>query len=176
MNNNRQFSLIQFTAFAFLWGVAALGVLSMKDIRGSWDYAVCGVWGCTPPLAAVAACQAIWGLVLFPIAWWVNRSYSPRVQRLTALTSLGVSQGALLVIVVYEYFHWFLFVAEENRIYFGRRLALSTLTQVDFPVVMLFLASLMLLAFSWKSSKRSEQEKLTEPQGDDHAAEPSPEH
>ena len=164
------------SAFAFLWGVAAYSVLSFKDVRSSWDYAVCGVWGCSPPLAAVAACQAIWGLVLFPLAWWVSRKFSLRVQRLTALTALAVSLVAVLVIVVYEYFHWFLFVAEKNRIYFGRRLALATLTQVDFPVVMLFLASLMLLAFSWMSSRRSEQEKFTDTQGDRDAAEPSPEH
>lgn len=144
IQDSRKFSVLRFAIYAGIWFCAVIMVLSFREIQGEWDHAVCGVWGCSPPLAAVAACQGVWGLILFPISHWVSHRYSERVTRITALTVLGIAIIAFVIIVVYEIFHWYLFVAPANRKYFGHRIALATLTQVDFPVVMLLLLGMYL--------------------------------
>jgi len=144
IQDSRKFSVQRFATFAGIWFCAVTMVLSLREIQGDWDHAVCGVWGCSPPLAAVFACQGVWGLILFPILHWVSDRYSARVTRITSLTVLGVAIIAFAIIVIYEIFHWFRFVTPVNRKYFGHRIALATLTQVDFPVVMLLLSGLYL--------------------------------
>jgi|SaaInlStandDraft_1057018.scaffolds.fasta_scaffold118423_2 hypothetical protein len=140
----RKFSVLQFAIYAGIWFCAVTTVLSIRDIHGEWDHAVCGVWGCSPPIASVIACQGVWGLILFPVSHWLSNRYSARVTRITALTVLGTAIIAFAIIVIYEIFHWFLFVAPASRKYFGHRIALATFTQVDFPVVMLLLSGLYL--------------------------------
>lgn len=122
--------------------------LSIRDVHGDWDHAVCGVWGCSPPLAAVAACQAVWMLILFPAAFWVSKFYTKRVQDITAKTVIAIACVAFAVLVVYEFFHWFLSVAPADRIYFGHRITLATFAQVDIPIVVLLLSGLYL---RWRS-------------------------
>ncbi|QDT34676.1 hypothetical protein [Thalassoglobus polymorphus] len=166
MPQTRYHSLIYITLLAIAWGGAVLFVLSFKDIQGDWDHAACGVWGCSPPLAAVGVCQAIWGLILFPVILWVNRVYPQRIARITANTFVGVGLLASLVIVIYEIFHWLLFVQPEHRIYFGHRIALATLTQVEFPVVMLLISGLVLrVASAIKSSPTPPAGHLKHPAG-----------
>ncbi len=157
MPQTRYRTLLRFALLATVWTCAVLLVLSVRNIQGEWDHAVCGVWGCSPPLAAVASCQGVWAMVLWPILIWFDSSFSRRVVRITANTVLAVSLTALFAIVVYEYFHWYRFVGPASRKYFGQRLALSTFTQVDFPVVLLFLSGLLL---RWWSLEATTSRKL----------------
>lgn len=158
MPQTRYRTLLRFTFLSAVWTCAVLLVLSVRDVQGEWDHAVCGVWGCSPPLAAVASCQGVWGLVLLPILIWVNRSFSKRVVRISANTLLAVSLTAFLAIVVYEYFHWFSFVSPTSRNYFGHRLALATFSQVDFPIVLLSLSGFWLRYCSLPKTGSSEAE------------------
>ncbi len=148
MPTTRYRSLVRFTLLAIAWGGAVFFVLGFKDVRGDWDHAACGVWGCSPPLAAVAVCQTIWGLVFFPAIYWVKQTFSQRVSRITGTTFVAVGLIAFLVIVIFEIFHWLLFVQPADRVYFGHRIALATLTQVEFPVVMLLISGLVLRVVS----------------------------
>lgn len=148
MAQTRYRLIAYWTLLAVVWGAAVLLVLSFREIRGDWDHAVCGVWGCSPPVAAVLSCQGVWGLVLFPLSYWSHRSFAPRVRRIIANTLLAVSFVALIGIVIYEYFHWYLYVGPNLRRFMGHRLALATLTQVDFPVVLLFVSGLLMRFFA----------------------------
>lgn len=148
MAQTRYRLIAYWTLLAVAWGAAVLLVLSYRDIRGDWDHAVCGVWGCSPPLAAVLSCQGVWGLILFPLTYWASRSFSLRVRRIIANTLLAVSIAALIGIVIYEYFHWYLYVGPNSRRYILHRLALATLTQIDFPVVLLFITGLLMRFFA----------------------------
>ncbi len=162
MPQTRYRTLIRFVLLATAWTCAVLLVLSIRNMTGEWDHAVCGVWGCSPPLAAVASCQGVWALVLLPILLWSDRTLSRRVVRITANTLLVVSLTGLFAIVVYEYFHWFRFVKPEFQKHFGHRLMLSTFTQVDFPVVILFLSGIWLRWCSMPKIASSETETASD--------------
>lgn len=152
-------SLWKILLLAAVWAGVVLFVLSFREIEGEWDHAACGVWGCAPPLAAVATMQILWGLVFFPIGYWLERTFSRCIVRTTGATVLAVAVCGLTGIVIYEYFHWYSHVNPDFRQYFGRRLALSILTQIDFPVVILLLSGGILY---WRSRKGDELDQLLE--------------
>lgn len=127
---------------ASLWGLAVYFALSISDKKTNWDTTFCGVWGCSAPIAAVISCHLVWGLFLLPFAVIVCAKCSKRVTRITGMTTVCVAVSAILVLVVYEYFHWYRFVQPAYRIYFGRRIALSLFSQIDFPILPLLLTGL----------------------------------
>ena len=129
-----------------------IGVSSLSEIESEFDNKLCGVWGCSPPVAAVLSVHALWGMVFVPASLFVRFKFSKRIGRITGLTTILIALTALVAIVIYEDFHWYTFVSLESRIYFGRRIALALFTQTDFPVIVLLLAGILL---RWLSLERS---------------------
>ncbi|TWT57023.1 hypothetical protein KOR42_03800 [Thalassoglobus neptunius] len=141
-SQTRWVRLVVYCGLACLWGLAALSAVSFRDRTTELDHQLCGVWGCSPPVAAVVSCHLVWGLILLPLAIYVCANFSIRIVRITGMTTVCVACCAILVLVVYEYFHWYTFVQPASRVYFGRRIALSLFSQIDFPIIPLLLMGL----------------------------------
>lgn len=126
---------------AAAWAALLAIVLSIASWPGDWGHALCGPWGCGPPLQALLACHLAWLVVLVPPAMALVQS--PRVPRHllqhigTALTMAGIM--LLLGLIAHELVVWWSMSGEWQRGYFWQRCGFVLATTVDVPTVELLL-------------------------------------
>lgn len=122
------------------WSAALAATLSIAQSHGDWGHAICGPWGCGPPLQALVSCHLSWLIVLAPPAILLHRSgrvSSGTTQRFGVLLSVASIIG-LMLIVVFERLTWWPMVGEWQRGYFWHRCAFEVVTMVDLPTLQLF--------------------------------------
>ncbi|REK17426.1 MAG: hypothetical protein DWQ37_06455 [Planctomycetota bacterium] len=133
----------RFAAFA-IWGSVLYGALSLRDIETPFDYAMCGPWGCFPPLSAVAACHAGWLIVLTPALFWAHHHLLHSVSWKIAgavLTAIGAVSAAIVAVRAL----W-LDRGSIDQTYPVQKLALNVFTTTDFPIVPLLVLGVVTLA------------------------------
>lgn len=65
-------------AMVAAWGAASLGVLRLADIEADLgEEALCGPWGCLPPLQALLAIHGFWFMAISPFAVQAIRAGAP---------------------------------------------------------------------------------------------------
>ena len=67
------------------WGAGIYGVLLLADTETPFSCAMCGPWGCFPPLEALVAWHTGWLMVLTPALFWARRN----LLRSTTWTAVG---------------------------------------------------------------------------------------
>ncbi|MCI0457382.1 MAG: hypothetical protein L0Z62_10470 [Gemmataceae bacterium] len=149
-----------------LWGAAAFGVLSLANLPGGFTHALCGPWGCFPPLQALGAMHLFWVLLLIPILGWPSWGWPPeRVKTLgTALFLLGI--GGLLTVAVGEMLTWVPPGGESWR-YLPQRILYAVAVLSDVPLVQVTVGGLVC---RFIGKRRDELRPLAA----DTAASPSP--
>lgn len=50
------------------WTLALFGTLQVHNLEGQLGHAICGPWGCGPPVSALVGYHAFWCLLIFPVA------------------------------------------------------------------------------------------------------------
>jgi|GEM_PF-1498407 len=133
------------------WGGCLLASLSIAGWSIDLGHAICGPWGCGPPLQALIACHLGWIVVLAPPTGWVamTGSVSNRLRRKIGLTLIAIGSIALLIVLIRQRIVWFPRVAPWQREYLWQRYGFSIATAVDFPMVQALLAGALLSVASF---------------------------
>lgn len=124
-----------------VWVCAAGGALQIADIPGEFGGSLCGVWGCYPPLQALAAMHLFWCVVMAPVVWALVWSCPLHLRRI----GVGLAAGAAVVAFVmvgWDLAGWLRWTSEEYRPFWHKRAAYTLLTASDVPLLQTFLAGL----------------------------------
>jgi hypothetical protein len=142
-----------------VWAVALFGVLSLNNLPGKYEGSFCGVWGCWPPLQALAAMHGFWTVLFIPPVGWAVRNFSPARLRLLGqvLTALGLL--ALITIITMGLLDWLPYNPEVYREFIPQRVLFVVANFVDFPAVQLVVAGLV----CWVAGKRRTVVRVTSP-------------
>ena len=136
-----------------LWGLALWGALALRDLPGDWGHALCGPWGCGPPLQALLSIHAAWAVLLWAPAFVLPRMYASRPARMrrigTIVAAAGV--GGLIAIAIRESLFAGSSVSESAANYLLQRILFVIATSIDAPVVQATIAGLVL---RWGASSR----------------------
>ncbi len=132
------------------WALALFGVLQVHQLEGWFGRAICGPWGCGPPVSALIGFHGFWLLLMVLPAWWLkNCLASATLHRLGTGLMLVAAVGIMLLLAVDGWKSWH---QEAMRSYRMQRSLFRLATFVDFPLVQLGLIGLWL-----RSSRRSKQ-------------------
>lgn len=136
-----------------LWGLALWGALALRDLPGDWGHALCGPWGCGPPLQALLSIHAAWAVLLWAPAFVLPRIYASRsagMRRIGAiLAAAGV--GGLVAIAIRESLFAGSSASESAANYLLQRILFVIATSIDAPVVQATIAGFVL---RWGASSR----------------------
>lgn len=61
-----------------VWGALLYGALLLREVPGNTEGLLCGPWGCTTSLQALASLHAFWLVLLGPPVFWWGRGRSAR--------------------------------------------------------------------------------------------------
>jgi hypothetical protein len=134
---------------AALWGGAMMLVLQAHRLPGHHGHAVCGLWGCGPPLQALIAFHGFWLVLLsLPVALCCRLIDPTRLMAVSVLT-IVVGIAGIAGVVAWEAEHWLPNVGELQREYFLQRCLFRVGTMTDVPLVQLVLAGIVGSACAW---------------------------
>jgi hypothetical protein len=127
-------TLMQVLVGSILWVVAAGGALFVADIPGEFGESLCGVWGCFPPVQALAAMHLFWFVALTPVVWAIVR-FRPQnlcwVGGLLIVLALGVG----LVVLGRDLSVWLEWASEEYQALWPKRALYTLVTLSDVPLI-----------------------------------------
>ncbi len=129
-----------------VWAASLFAALAIRDLPGDWGHAICGPWGCGPPLQALLACHMAWLIILAPPAALLARSTQISAHGLRRFGAFLCVLAALFVAaaVIYQGLTWWPSESQWQRGFFWRRCAFVLATTVDLPVAQLLLVGLYL--------------------------------
>lgn len=144
------------TAMVVLWSGAMLGVLKLQHLElGRWSHAVCGPWGCGPPLHVLLACHGFWLVVLAPPTWIACRRLPLPYLRTTAWALLAVALAGLAGVAAWQIFDWLPGASGTQRQYVLQRYLFTLATFVDVPFVEVLLCGVACQVARFTRRKRS---------------------
>ena len=135
------------------WLVAAVASLSVAAIPYDFGESLCGVWGCFPPITALAAMHLFWCVVFGAIIWAV-REWRPASLRPAGVILLLVATAATAVVVGRDLFQWLEWMPAVERHYWPRRVAYILLTLTDIPLVQSLIAGIAGIVFGGRPDAR----------------------
>jgi hypothetical protein len=133
-----------------VWGLFAYGTLCLGQLPGDFGESLCGVWGCLPPLQALAAMHLLWLLLLAPLIVLGTAQLGPRFLRFAGMLLVSGSVLAIAVVAGLDLLDWFSRTAPEFHVYWPRRTLYTLLTLSDVPFFQLLIAG----AICWASADR----------------------
>jgi len=81
------------TLWLALWAGALVGSLQLHRFEASFGHAICGPWGCGPPLMALIGYHAFWILLIVPLAisasLFLATDQAIRIGKLFAIAGFG---------------------------------------------------------------------------------------
>ena len=137
------------------WTVALYGTLQIARLNGPWDHAICGPWGCGPPLSALVACHAFWAVLIGGTVVVVRRYWSGSTLAIVGrLLAVGGLIG-LATLAIWEAVHGSPAGEGILRPYLVQRYLFVLLTSIDTPIVELTVAGgAMVVAGRGKAAER----------------------
>jgi len=76
-----------------VWVAAIYGSLQIHYLEGNFDHAICGPWGCGPPVMALVGCHVFWFLLVAPPAlaagFLLPADRALRIGKFCAIVGLG---------------------------------------------------------------------------------------
>jgi hypothetical protein len=124
------------------WLAAAVASLSVAAIPYDFGESLCGVWGCFPPITALAAMHLFWCVVFGAIVWAVRR-WRPSSLRVCGMILLLIATVATAVFVGRDLYEWLEWMPAVERHYWPRRVAYLLLTLTDIPLVQSLIAGVV---------------------------------
>jgi hypothetical protein len=125
------------------WGAAALAALAINAFPGEYSHALCGPWGCLPPLQALVAMHTFWVVLLVPPTAFALRRLSPSGLRFLGAVVAGGGVVGVAVLIVRDLVAWDPYMQEENRLYVLARAAYAVAMMTDVPLCQLTIAGLV---------------------------------
>jgi hypothetical protein len=132
------------------WSAILVATLSIAQWPYDWGHAICGPWGCGPPMQALVSCHLSWFVVLVPAVILLQRSgqFSNQSLRRLGTTLCLASITVLISIVAFERLTWWPMIGESHRAYFWHRCGFEIATMVDVPTLQLFATGAYLRLFA----------------------------
>lgn len=121
------------------WSLALIGSLQIHQLGGRLGHAVCGPWGCGPPVAALIGYHTFWCLLIFPAALILRVRWCPRACRHLGVGLLIVGIVGTVALLLIDGFNN---AAAET--YPLRWSMFRIVTFVDFPLLQLALTGVWL--------------------------------
>ncbi|MCA9239648.1 MAG: hypothetical protein KDA37_05600 [Planctomycetales bacterium] len=142
MRSSRRLALLA------LWAGSLWASLQIARAPGDWGHALCGPWGCGPPLQALVACHLAWFVLLAPAAVLLVRSGLAKPEGLRWIGAAAFSLGLLMSVgmVIHEWIVWLPSVEESMAAFFWQRCRPVIATSVDLPMVHLVVIGAALMA------------------------------
>ena len=139
------------------WVAVLFGVLQVHHFESLFGHAICGPWGCGPPVSALIGYHGFWLLLMLLPAWWLKQQLSSAtLRRLGTGLLLMAAVGIVLLLAIDGWQTW---QREAMRSYIVQRCFFRLATFVDFPLVQLGLIGLWLRnSRQTNNSPESEQE------------------
>lgn len=137
-----------------VWVGLAFGVALVGTTPGDLGNPLCGPWGCSPPVQALAAMHALWLLLLTPPMLWIFKIWPPARVWWTGvfLTLLGFS--GVLFVVGWQALTW-LQVSPDMQQYFPMRIVFMLAVLTDYPIVEFALLGVVSWALGWFRLRRA---------------------
>jgi hypothetical protein len=135
------------------WLAAAVASLSVAAIPYDVGESLCGVWGCFPPITALAAMHLFW-CVVFGAIVWAARRWRPASLRVCGMILLLIATAATAVAVGRDLSEWLEWMPAVERHYWPRRVAYFLLTQSDLPLVQSLMAGLAGIVLGGRPARR----------------------
>jgi len=142
----RTLSIRQLLIPLALWAAALFGVLQVRHWEGLLGHAICGPWGCGPPVSALVAYQGFWFVLILPVVVVAKRLIGSAAARNWGLGLVLISIAGILGLLLLEGLNNSR--AEQYPLQWcGFRIA----TLIDLPLVQLGLAGVW-LRWTWQSA------------------------
>ncbi len=141
---------------AVAWIGATFGILAIERISGDFGRALCGPWGCLPPLQALVAMHGFWTMVALPPTLWLLANLSPLRLQLIGTGALTAGLVGLTVVVARDLLAWSEVAAHFWR-YAAARAACTMAMTTDMPFGQLALAGGVL----WWTGRRHASVRAT---------------
>jgi len=125
------------------WAAALFGTLQVHQLEGLFGHAICGPWGCGPPVSALLGYHGFWFLLILPLAAIFKSRLSRTKARSFGHGFLLLSAAGIVALLLLEGMNNS--AAEKYPL---RWCAFRVATFVDFPLIQLGLAGLWL---QWKT-------------------------
>jgi hypothetical protein len=140
------------------WTAAGLAALSPAMLPVDAGEDLCGVWGCLPPVQALAALHLFWAVAAAAVVWGVRR-WRPALLLPcgTVLLTAGLIGAAAAATDVAR---WRAGMPERHRHLWPRRAAFTVATATDRPMVQAAAAGLAAAVLAWRRRRA-----LTPPAG-----------
>ncbi len=150
-------NLIWFAA----WGVSLSGVLRIHFLEDRWGHAICGAWGCGPPLSALVSYHGFWLLFILPMAVLYSRQLPPAASRRIGIVVSAISIGAILLLVVVDAVSFWQY--STGRDYIFQRGLFRLATYVGFPLIPMSLAGLVFWFVAARKVRQVDSAPATDP-------------
>ncbi len=137
------------------WLGAAVAALSVAAVPFDFGEALCGVWGCLPPLSALVAMHLFWFVAFGAGVHAATATRPPLTRPLGVVLVLAALAGAVIVLGV-DLSRWLEQVPDRYQSFWPRRLAYTLGTKTDLPLVQALAAGVACLVLA----KRSTRSKL----------------
>jgi hypothetical protein len=128
------------------WLAAALAALSVSAVPFEIGESFCGVWGCFPPLPALAAMHLFW-CVVFGAGVHALGGWRPVLLRPVGVVLVFAATAATVLIVGPELYRW-LGLPEPYRSFWARRVGYILATKTDAPLLQSLAAGIACLVLS----------------------------
>jgi len=150
MSKPAELKIIRQRMLPFLfWGAALYGVLQLQYVSLGIGHALCGAWGCGPPVAPLIAAHGFWLILLVPPSVKVCRHLKPAQIQLIGWSLLMLGLSGFAVVGLWEIVstlpHWLPRVPHLSVSDYPPRFLLSVVTLVEVPMIQVTLISLILL-------------------------------
>ena len=150
-------NLIWFAA----WGVSLFGVLRIRFLEDRWDHALCGVWGCGPPLSALVSYHGFWLLFILPMAVLYSRHLPPASSRRIGIVVFTISVFAIILLVVVDAIIFWQDSTGPDYIF--QRCLFRLATYVGFPLIPMSLAGLVFWFAGARKVRQVDSAPATDP-------------
>lgn len=156
----RHAALRRASRWTIFWLTGLVAAAMLETIPGEAHSGLCGIWGCWPPLQAIAAVHLAWCMA---IGATVHAARSVRTFSLKGLGALLLFVGIVgcLSVVVSDLPSWSARLTVEQQSYWPRRVLFVLATRTDLPLIPLFLTGAISLALSLRATTRVGSGSLT---------------
>jgi hypothetical protein len=134
------------------WLAAAFAALSVAAIPYDIGELLCGVWGCFPPVAALAAMHLFW-CVVFSAGIHTVCSWRPGLLRPLGIVLVFAATATATALIGQDLNRWFNQFPEEYHAFWLRRVGYILATSTDIPLVQSFAAGVVCLILARRANR-----------------------
>ena len=124
------------------WFAAAIASLFVVEIPYETEPSVCGVWGCYPPLQALAALHLFWCVVIGAVVWGI-REWKPLFLRPLGMCLLIGAAATTIAIVGIDLILWYRGVSDVFQHLWPKRVVYIIATSSDVPLLQSLVAGIV---------------------------------